>query len=236
MKRIRNIVLALFAMGLAIFVLPAVSASAEDTTDFPYVIFACDSNESVKLNANCITINGDIYTNGSVDMDAYVKNVNGQVIEQNGIDTQEMLDMFDDFYNLFFPSDSFGLIIQDDYVLSGITNINFNYNVHVQGMVDLNGNIAMDASFIADDDINFTGNVVNKNNQVLTSKYGDITLNSSNVNVNCFIYAPNGNVTINSDSVNINGIIMAKSITVNCSNLNLNYSRSVADYLSSANN
>ena len=228
MKKLKNLLVSIITITL-ILVMPAFATSA-DTYSLPYVIFAGGTDESVQLNSTGITVNGKIFSNGSVNIDGTWVNINGQILAQQGVNTQEMLYMYDDLYETFYPEGSMCIRIPTN-LKSKATNINYNYNVHVNGSADLTGNINLNRSFIAKDDIVFNGDVTNKNNCILGSENGDITIDNSNVNINCFIYAPNGTVTINGDYVNISGIIMAERVIINSRYLNLNYSKSVEDYV-----
>lgn len=228
MRKLKSLLASIITVTL-VLVMPAFATSA-DTYSLPYVIFASGTDEAVQLNSIGITVNGNIFSNGSVYVDGTWVNVNGQILAQQGTNTQEMIYLYDDLYDTFYPEGSFSIKIPTS-IMSNATNINYNYNVLVNGSANLTGNINLNQSFIAKDDIVFNGDVVNKNNYILGSENGDITISNYNVNVNCFIYAPNGTVTINGNYVNINGIIMAEKVIINSTYLNLNYSQSVEDYI-----
>ena len=48
----------------------------------------------------------------------------------------------------------------------------------------------------------------NSNDSIIYSKYGDIVIDSLNVNLNGLIYAPFGNVEIKAQNLNLNNIVI----------------------------
>lgn len=231
MKKFKSLLTSIVSIAL-ILVMPAFATSA-DTYSLPYVIFASGTDESVQLNAQSITVNGEIFSNGIVEIDGTWVNINGQIIAKQGVDTQDMPNFYNDeelIREVFFPDESLATILHFDLDTEN-PNINYNFGVWVHGSVNLIGNVALNEAFVARDDINIVGDVTNKNGRILGSEQGDITITNNNVNINCFLYAPNGTVTINSNDVNINGVIMAKKVIINTTILNLNYSHNAEDYL-----
>ena len=86
--------------------------------------------------------------------------------------------------------------------------------------------------FKALDDISLSGDVENTDNSVIFSQYGNIVMDSQNVNLNGLVYAPNGYVDITAQNLNMNSVvIIADSIVINCPNLNANYSSNVAEFV-----
>ncbi len=70
-------------------------------------------------------------------------------------------------------------------------------------------------------DMNIKGNVKNANDVVMYSKYGNINIESENINLNGLIYAPFGTVEISAENVDVNGIIIAKNVIINSECVNL---------------
>ena len=112
------------------------------------------------------------------------------------------------------------------------TNININEATEVNGDVSLTGNININNAFMAVGDIVFDGDVKNSNNSVIFSKYGDIVIDSQNVNLNGLVYAPFGEVVVTGQNLNLNSvIIIANKITFNCPNVNANTSNEMAKFV-----
>ncbi len=98
------------------------------------------------------------------------------------------------------------------------------------GETTLTGNININTALKALEDINLYGEVKNTNDSVLFSKYGDITIDSQNVNISGLVYAPFGDVTITAQNLNLNNVvIIADRITLRCPNVNANYSANAAE-------
>ena len=84
---------------------------------------------------------------------------------------------------------------------------------------------------MAMNDINIKGNVKNANDVVMYSKYGNINIESENINLNGLIYAPFGTVEISAENVDVNGIIIAKNVIINSECVNLTYNGSMAEFI-----
>jgi hypothetical protein len=111
-------------------------------------------------------------------------------------------------------------------------NININVPTEVQGEATLTGNININNALKALQDVNLYGEVKNTNDSVIFSKYGDIFIDSQNVNLNGLIYAPFGSVTINAQNLNLNNVvIIAESIVLTCPNVNANNSSNASSFV-----
>ncbi|NLK70709.1 MAG: hypothetical protein GX286_04635 [Clostridiales bacterium] len=230
MKKFKSLLTSIITVAL-ILIMPAFATSA-DTYSLPYVIFASGTDEAIQLNAQAISVNGQMLSNGSVEIDGTWVNINGQIIAKQGVDTEEMLDLYSDMVVLerFLMCDTLALLIPVDLIVED-TNIDYNFSMIIKGMAELTGNVALNESLIARDNVVINGNVINKNGCVLGSQEGDVIITNDNVNLNCFVYAPNGTVIINSDYVNINGVIMAERVIINSKVINLNYNGAIENYV-----
>lgn len=111
-------------------------------------------------------------------------------------------------------------------------NININNPVDVDGTIELTGNINLNSGIKAVDDVTINGEVKNSNNAVICSETGDINIETSNVSFNGLIYAPYGDIVIDSDNLNLNNVvIIGQTITIDCPNVNANYSSSMAELI-----
>lgn len=67
---------------------------------------------------------------------------------------------------------------------------------------------------------------------MIYSKYGNIVIDSTNVNLNGLVYAPFGSVDVKAMNLNLNNVvIIADSIVLDCPNVNANYSTNAADFV-----
>ena len=96
----------------------------------------------------------------------------------------------------------------------------------------MNGNININNALKALENINLYGEVKNTNDSIIFSKYGNIVIDSQNVNLKGLVYAPFGSVTINAQNLNFNNVvIIAESIELTCPNVNANNSSNVSSFV-----
>ncbi len=141
-----------------------------------------------------------------------------------------MIFIFDKIENQYFSSSNVDAH-NEDYILDEM-NININVPTEVQGETTLTGNINISNALKALENVNLYGEVKNTNDSVIFSKYGNITIDSQNVNLNGLVYAPFGSVTINAQNLNLNNVvIIAESIVLTCPNVNANNSSNVSSFV-----
>lgn len=215
------------AAAAAITMLPAIPANAEDSKRYPYTLFAGSSAEgAITTTASNFGVNGNVATNGTISA-AGNMNINGTKTENAGLDMIYILDKIDSEY--FSGSD-----VEEhteDYVLDEL-NINISEPTEVLGEAELTGNININTALKAFKDVTLNGEVKNTNDSVIYSKYGDIVIDSTNVNLNGLVYAPFGSVEVKAMNLNLNNVvIIADSIVFDCPNVNANYSTNVADFV-----
>lgn len=208
------------------------SLSAEDQKE----IFTALGLKNISLSATSnVCINGNVFSNGNCTVSSINSNINGTHTENKNY-------KFNDFYEeLFenFSSQSNIIEYNDNYIESNV-NININNDIFVNGSTNLEGNININSDCISTYDVNFSGRVENSSSITLCSRSGDINIDSTNVNLNGFIYAPYGNINItSSENVSINGVIIANEINIQAQSININYNDSVfstvQSYLNSVN-
>ena len=123
---------------------------------------------------------------------------------------------------------------EEDYVLEE-RNINLNVPTEVQGETTLTGNVNINSALKSMEDINLFGEVKNTNDSIIFSKYGDIIIDSQNVNLNGLVYAPFGTVDITAQNLNLNNVvIIADSIVLNCPSVNANNSTNMSTFVGNA--
>lgn len=89
MTKSKKLVSAFMAGIIALSAVPlaAVSISADSLQQkYPYVMFAEDKQGGISINAAGLTINGDIYTNGTFNSTHQYGNINGKIIDINDIE------------------------------------------------------------------------------------------------------------------------------------------------------
>lgn len=171
-------------------------------------------------------MNGNVCTNGTIVTGGNI-NVNGTKTENAG---QDMIYIFDRIDKKYFSGNNVEEHTED-YILDEL-NINISTPTEVLGDTELTGNININTALKAFEDVSLNGEVKNTNDSVIYSKYGDIVIDSTNVNLNGLVYAPFGEVVITAQNLNLNNVvIIADSITFDCPSVNANYSSSVADFV-----
>lgn len=206
--------------------LPAVAEEAGGEK-YPYTIFASDTSDgAITIQADNFCLNGDIATNGTI-VSADNININGTKTEHA---EQEMIYFFhkiDDTYFSKADCDKYG----EDYILEE-QNINIDTPMMVSGEINLEGNINLSTAMKALSSISMTGEVKNTDNSIIFSKYGDIIIDSTNVNLNGLLYAPFGNVEITAQNLGLNNIIIiAEKVTIHCDSVNANYGSRMAEFI-----
>ena len=216
-----------FSTSLAVTAtfLPSLVTHAESPTetveDFPYTFFASSTEEgAITINTNSACVNGSIATNGTIESSTSNFNVNGSVYENSDYHVPNLVSSLSE---RFFSEDNVESY-SEDYVIED-TNINITVPLDVDGTLEFMGNVNISSSITVLDSIIFNGEVENSNDSIICSETGDITIDTTNVNLNGLIYAPNGCVNITAQNLSLNNIIViADSIVINCPSFNANYS------------
>lgn len=231
MKQITNfkrVLSGMLSAVMAVSAVPIVSVHADESTEpYPYTLFAASSDEgAITVNAGNFCVNGNIATNGTIVSSGNM-NVNGTRAENAD---ESMIFIFDKIDNQYFSASNVDEH-DEDYTLDEL-NININVPTTVQGEANLTGNININNALKALEDVKLYGEVKNTNDSVIFSKYGDIIIDSQNVNLNGLVYAPFGSVTINAQNLNLNNVvIIAESIVLSCPNVNANNSSNVSSFV-----
>ena len=226
--KFKRILSGVLSAAMAFSAVPIVSANAEESMEsYPYTLFAASSDEgAIKINANNFCVNGNVATNGTIVSSGNM-NINGIRTESA---EESMIFIFDKIDNQYFSASNVDEH-DEDYILDEI-NININVPTEVQGEATLTGNININNALKALEDVNLYGEVKNTNDSVIFSKYGDIVIDSQNVNLNGLVYAPFGSVTINAQNLNLNNVvIIAESIVLTCPSVNANNSNNASSFV-----
>lgn len=224
----KRFVSSVLSVAMAISTVPIVSAHAEESTDpYPYTMFASSFDDgAITVNAGNFCVNGNVAANGTIVSSGNM-NINGTRTENAD---ENMIFIFDKIDTQYFSASNVDEH-DEDYTLDEL-NININVPTEVQGEATLTGNININNALKALEDVNLYGEVKNTNDSVIFSKYGDIVIDSQNVNLNGLVYAPFGNVTINAQNLNLNNVvIIAESIDLTCPNVNANSSSNASSFV-----
>ena len=213
---------------MTVSAIPIVSAHADESTEpYPYTMFAASSDDgAITVNAGNFCVNGNVATNGTIVSSGNM-NINGTRTEHAN---ESMLYVLKKLNYSYFSGENVETYTED-YVLEDL-NININNPIDVDGTIELTGNINLNSGIKAVDDVTINGEVKNSNNAVICSETGDINIETSNVSFNGLIYAPYGDIVIDSDNLNLNNVvIIGQTITIDCPNVNANYSSSMAELI-----
>lgn len=226
-QKSKRLLSGIVAAAIATSMLPTLPAVAETDEKYPYTLFAGSSTEgAITVNAGNFCINGNVATNGTIVSSGNM-NVNGTKTENAGFD---MIYIFDKIDTKYFSGNNVEEHTED-YVLDEL-NININTPTEVLGEAELTGNININTALKAFEDVTLNGEVKNTNDSVIYSKYGDIVIDSTNVNLNGLVYAPFGSVEVKAMNLNLNNVvIIADSIVLDCPNVNANYSTNAAEFV-----
>lgn len=225
--RFKRCISALVSVTLFSTTLTSLPVRADDTDNYPYTLFAGSSEEgAITINSSNVCINGSIATNGTIKSNGNM-NVNGTKTENA---TVEMMYIWDKIDNTYFSGSNVDTYTED-YSYED-TNVNITEPLEVEGKLELTGNINLSTGLKALEDINLNGEVKNTNESVICSETGDIIIDTTNVNLNGLVYAPEGCVDITAQNLNMNNvIIIADTIKVECPNFNANYSSSMGEFI-----
>lgn len=226
-QKSKRLLSGIVAAAIAVSMIPTLPTMAEEAERYPYTLFAASSEEgAITVNAGNFCVNGNVAANGTIVSSGNM-NVNGTKTENADL---EMIYIFDKIDSKYF----YGNNVEEhteDYVLDEL-NINITTPTEVLGEAELTGNININTALKAFEDITLNGEVKNTNDSVIFSKYGDIVIDSTNVNLNGLVYAPFGSVEVKAMNLNLNNVvIIADTITLNCPNVNTNYSSNAAEFV-----
>ena len=226
-KRMLSGVLSLAVTASILPCFPAFADEQAEPEKYLYTMFAAsDSDGAITINANNFCVNGNVATNGTIVSEGNI-NING--VRSENVE-KEMLYIFNKIDEAYFSSNNIE-VYDEDYSLEEM-NININTPLEVAGNAELTGNININTAIKAFENVVLNGEVKNTNDSVIYSKYGDIIIDSSNVNLNGLVYAPFGNIVITAQNLNLNNVvIIADTITFNCPSVNANYSTNVANFV-----
>ncbi|HOF68553.1 MAG TPA: VWA domain-containing protein, partial [Ruminococcus sp.] len=226
-QKSKRLLSGIVATAIAASMLPTLPAVAETGEKYPYTLFAASKEEgAITVNSGNFCVNGNVATNGTIVSSGNM-NINGTKTENAN---ESMIFIFDKIDSQYFSTSNVEEFAED-YTLEEI-NININTPTEVMGETTLTGNININTALKSLEDVNLYGEVKNTNDSVIFSKYGDIIIDSQNVNLNGLVYAPFGDVEVTAQNLNLNNVvIIADSITLNCPNVNANYSGDAAEFV-----
>ena len=194
--------------------------------NYRYVVFSEDKETPIQINSQLTTTNGKIATNSNFEGNRNI-NGDGKIIENANI---SMVYMDDKIVNTYFsnPEEYDEFIVENDDEANEIINtptMSFD-NILIEKSITLN------SCMMAMNNIDIKSDTDNTGSTVIYSKYGDINIDCSNINVVGLIYAPFGTVKLSAKNVQIDGIIIAKNVIIDSEQqINLNANNAVAEFI-----
>lgn len=221
-----------------------------------YQFIQTGSDGDLKIDANNVTINGDVSANGTLNITANNANINGTIQAKelvtnipNGNFNYRKIE-----YGELFPMDIITSTFNDEtmkkcYFEDAVTLDNYNtviisnspneYSEEITvpyinngSSIIFNGNFTLKKNQHTTESFYVVNSEIFETQSILYAENGNINITSNNVTINGFIYAPKGKVTITSNTLNITGTIIAKEIEIK-SYSNLNFNISLIDCMNS---
>ena len=195
---------------------------------YPYTMFAASEEEgAITINTLNVCINGNIATNGTISSTVDNFNVNG--IKTENAD-EAMIYCFKKLDYAYFKGNDVETY-SEDYIYEDM-NININNPIETEGKIELTGNINLTTGIKAFENIELNGEVENTSESVIFSESGDIVIDTTNLNLNGLVYAPEGCINITAQNLNMNNvIIIADTIRIECPSLNANHNNLMAEFI-----
>lgn len=211
----------------AAVMLAVIPSKAETAEKYPYTLFAASHDDgAITFNSELVNINGNVFTNGTVVSPGEVS-IDGTLCENADSD---MIYIFDRIEEKYFSGASLNEV-ENDYI-SEEEQINIDTPMVISGETSLTGEINVDSALKSLEDVTLKGDVKNKNNSLIFSKYGDISIEYEQLNLNGLIYAPKGTVTIKADSLTLNSVvIIADKIKIDCPVVNISYGHDAGQFV-----
>lgn len=119
----------------------------------------------------------------------------------------------------------FAGVANEDMIMRDAADNTIAFNLKTTNSATFNGRTDLKAGVMAENDIEFNGELVNSDNEqnVVYSVNGDVYFNTGNTNLKGFVFAPNGTVHFNGQWNNLNGtVIIAKDVVFNDNTINVN--------------
>lgn len=219
-QKSKRLLSGIVAAAVAASMIPTIPVMAEETQEiYACVLFAQGTDNSIRLNAQSISMNGDIVTNGNFTAISDYESINGTVYENQ---ENFMIDYHSTIEELYFCDD----VNYIDYSYTPTTyNENINVPTFVEGEFNSYSNVAVNNTAVMTvDSIIVQADSFNSTNSVIYSQLGDIYIESDYFSASGLIYAPFGKVFIESESINISGTIIAQDIEI-VGNYNVNINK-----------
>jgi hypothetical protein len=191
-----------------------------------YTIFTSNQKSDMKINASQASINGNIHSNSNIvfkgskisidgicDASGVADIINTEEISQINEKTEnvEMIDFSKDIYSLA----SENATVYSESLKLNKNNTKIDTSIISKSLQVTGKELLASGYIISQNNINInSANVQNINGEkvVIFSENGNITLNSSKVNLEGILYAPNGVININSSNFNFKGRLIADQI------------------------
>ena len=210
-QRIVSSAIALLACLQAVS--PVVGFAMEETDTLGnYALLAYAADDALRINAQTVSMNSAVLSNGTCTIDAETQYLNGNVEENAGLLPPYLHTYLERTY---FWGDDVDAYTSDLCGTDGCGD-EFVAPTHIYGAYSTNDNVELqNTAVMVGGNIDIDSNSYLSNSAVLYSASGDINITANNVSVDGMIYAPIGTVTIDADYVNVHGTIIAQNIIIN---------------------
>ena len=225
-QKAKRFMAGVIALAMTVTMFPVASAAAEEPQEkYPYTLFAAsEADGAITITGNAC-VNGNIATNGTAVVTGSAINVNGNITEQVN---EKMINISTKLDELYFAGENVENYAEN-YVSEDV-NCNISNPTVVRGIMEVKGNVNLNAPVKVLENITLQTDSLNANNAVIYSESGDISIVGNNVNFTGLLYAPEGEVKIQAQHINLNSIIViADTITLETGNANINYNQNMAE-------
>lgn len=190
-------------VGVSTFVVPSVAAASSQIDDYAaesrssgYAVFSESNVEVPILNIKSGNIEGEVYTNYSVQTDS----------------VSHMLNFSESFM-------SFDHTTCTKEYNSKVQGLELDLNLFGINEVEVEcSKLDIDEVLGANESVNVVCDSLNgvvNSDTVIFSSNGDIIITADTIDFNGVIYAPNGKVVLNADRINVNGSIIGNVVEIN---------------------
>jgi len=204
---------------------------------FGYTLFSGDKTIPLIINGAWMDIMGSTHSNSSFIVNGSHLSITGVAeacssITTNGnwisigqtLPNSSYIDMPDFSELIKAQAQQAGTAYNGNKTYNG-SNLSVDSDMYVNGSVTINGaRFSGNGCILAERDVIFNGSNLNQTSGdavCIYSKTGNIIINGSGAEFDGIVYAPNGSVIFNGSNQTIHGRVVAKSITINGSNLSV---------------
>ncbi|MGE5329863.1 MAG: pilus assembly protein TadG-related protein [Deltaproteobacteria bacterium] len=213
------------------------AAKSLEGNAFGYTLFSGSSTSTLILNGASMDITGSTHSNSNFIVNGSDLTITGAAeacgsITTNGnwisigqrLPNSKFIDMPNFSELIKTQAQQAGTAYNGNKTYNG-SNIDVDSGMYVNGSVTINGSrFSGEGCILAERDVIFNGSNLNQTSEdavCIYSKTGNIIINGCGAEFEGIVYAPNGYVIFNGSNQTVRGRVVAKSITINGSNLSV---------------